>query len=234
MSPKLQTHRLKNKLSEQKRLQELNVFENKVRSLGFKRIAGIDEAGRGPLAGPVVAAVCVIEEGVFFEGIDDSKKLTPKKRQSLFQIITHHEKVNFAFGIVDSEIIDSINIYQATIKAMFGALDQLLIPPDYLLVDGMQLSYNGIPSEKIIGGDGLSQSIAAASIIAKEVRDALMIKYHQEYPVYHFDQHKGYGTELHREMLKKFGPCQLHRRSFEPVRESLIKEQINLIVNYAE
>lgn len=212
---------LKNSLAEQERLRNLNKFESKFRSLGFRLIAGIDEAGRGPLAGPVVAAACIIDEGIFFEGVDDSKKLPPPKRKKLFEQITHHSQVKFGIGIIDAETIDRVNIYQATILAMHEALSELPVKPDYLLVDGMHISYAGIPCEKIIGGDGLSQSIAAASIIAKETRDALMVQFHSQYPNYHFDQHKGYATPLHKEALAKHGPCCIHRRSFAPCNSSL-------------
>lgn len=211
----------KSNQTEQERLQELNVFESKFRSLGFKHIAGLDEAGRGPLAGPVVAAACIIGEDIFFEGVNDSKQLTPIKRKILYDRITTHPKVHFGVGIIDSETIDRINIYQATIKAMHKALEGLSFKPDYLLVDGMHISYADIPCEKIIGGDARSQSIAAASIIAKEIRDALMIEFHHVYPHYYFDRHKGYGTELHHKALRKRGPCPIHRRSFGPVKELL-------------
>ena len=199
---------------ELKRLQRLNLFEDEARQGGFQHIAGVDEAGRGPLAGPVVAASCIIPQNLFFPGIDDSKKLLPKKRAHLFKELTSHPEIIYGIGIVSHEEIDRINIYQASIQAMLIAISKLSITPDILLVDGMKLP-SPIPSRKIIGGDALSQSIAAASIIAKETRDRIMEEYHETWPHYGFKDHKGYGTEKHREALAKYGPCMIHRMSFK-------------------
>lgn len=193
-------------------------FERRAQANGFKRIAGIDEAGRGPLAGPVVAAACLIHARSF-EGINDSKLLTPSQRQSLFDQITSTPGVNYAVGIVESKEIDRINILQATIKAMREAVARIEDPPDYLLIDGMDLFFDQIPSEKIVQGDSRSQSIAAASIIAKVTRDHLMRGYHQLYPLYGFDQHKGYGTAKHLHAIQKYGPCPIHRLTFAPLKE---------------
>jgi ribonuclease HII len=198
---------------ERKRLQRLTLFEEEARCEGFCHIAGVDEAGRGPLAGPVVAASCIIPQNLYFPGIDDSKKLTPKKRAELFKDLTFHPDVIYGVATVSHEEIDRINILQATIVAMLQAVAQLSITPDLLLVDGMKLP-SPIPSKKIVKGDSLSQSIAAASIIAKETRDRLMEEYDRLWPEYGFKDHKGYGTERHREAIKKYGPCKIHRMSF--------------------
>lgn len=203
---------------EQERLKRLNFYEEQARREGFTCIAGIDEVGRGPLAGPVVAAACIIPAGIYIAYVDDSKKLSPKKRASLFEQLTQDKRICYAVGMVDSEEIDRINIYQATIQAMCLAIEHLAVRPDYLLVDGMQMRALSIPCLRIVKGDSLSQSIAAASIIAKETRDALMRHYHQLWSQYGFDQHKGYGTPQHLEALSKYGPCQIHRRSFAPLK----------------
>lgn len=207
-------------MAEQDRLQQLLRYEEAARRLGYRFIAGVDEAGRGPLAGPVVAAACSIPEGIFFPGINDSKQLTAKQRASLFKEITTHPDVVYGVGIVSHEVIDQINILQASIKAMIDAVEALKIAPDYLLVDGLKLPHP-TPSEKIIKGDAKSQSIAAASIIAKETRDGLMETYHEKWPHYGFDRHKGYGTKKHVEAIRKHGPCPIHRSTFEPVKSLL-------------
>ncbi len=203
-------------------------FEKHARAKGFKTIAGIDEAGRGPLAGPVVACACIIPEGIFFPGINDSKQLSPKKREELFLKLTSHPDIFYGVAEISHLEIDIINIYQATINAMRKAVDNLKIIPDYLLVDGMKISYLNIESEKIIQGDTKSQSIAAASIIAKETRDRLMNEFHNMWPQYGFDQHKGYGTKKHLEALEKHGPCPIHRLSFSPLKEVLVQQSSNL------
>ena len=199
--------------SEKKRLLDLVKLEKAAEAEGFSCIAGIDEAGRGPLAGPVVAAACIFKEPLFFPGINDSKLLSPKKREQLFLELTNHPNVLYGIGIISHTIIDEINILQATHRAMHEAIANLKEEPDYLLVDGLQLKIS-TPSRKVIKGDRLSQTIAAASIIAKETRDALMLDYHQKYPEYGFDAHKGYGTKRHRDALKEHGFSPIHRRSF--------------------
>ena len=204
--------------NEWRRLKTLTVFEEEARQNGYKVIAGVDEAGRGPLAGPVVAAACLIPENLFIPGVDDSKKLLQKKRQEIFKQIVSDPRIIYCVGLVEVEIIDKINILQATIQAMLLAIEGLAKKPDYLLVDGLKLPHPSIPSLKIIAGDALSQSIAAASIIAKETRDRLMIEYHQKWPEYGFDQHKGYGTEKHLAAIDKHGPCPIHRMSFDPIK----------------
>lgn len=201
--------------AERERLHLLTRFEREARQQGHKVIVGIDEAGRGPLAGPVVAAACFIPEGIYFHGVDDSKKLKSEARQKLYQEITAHPGVLYGVGIVSHEVIDLINILQATIRAMIQAVDALSLNVDMMLVDGMNLPHPKFPSLKIIEGDALSQSIAAASIIAKETRDRIMEEYHEIYPHYGFGRHKGYGTEFHRKALEVHGPSPIHRRSFK-------------------
>ena len=178
---------------------------------------GIDEAGRGPLAGPVVAGAVVL--GKWFDpDIKDSKKLSPKKREMLFnRIIENAESIGI--GIVDNETIDQINILNATKRAMHKALANLHIDIDFLLIDAVKLNID-IPQLAIIGGDNISISIAAGSIIAKVCRDRIMLKLHEEFPEYQFDRHKGYGTAIHTSMLQKYGPCSIHRKSFSPVRKA--------------
>lgn len=192
-------------------------FERKARAQGFRRVAGIDEAGRGPLAGPVVAAACLLPYGLFFPEVNDSKQLTPKKRQELFLILTTHPEIHYGVGIVCHETIDSINIARATERAMILACDQLDPQPDLLLVDGLLLPHPSLPVWDIIKGDALSHSIACASIIAKVTRDSLMDKYDDEHPEYGFKSHKGYGTAKHMAALKEHGPCPIHRKSYAPV-----------------
>ncbi len=203
---------------EKNRLYQMTLFERQSREQGYQILAGIDEAGRGPLAGPVVAAACIIPEGVFFPGVNDSKQLTQKKRALLFEQITKHPDVVYGIGFIHADIIDQINIYQATIQAMLMALSNLPYFPEKILVDGMKLENpEKIPYEKIVQGDAKSQSIAAASIIAKETRDRWMEEYHQQWPQYGFYQHKGYGTAKHLEALELHGPCPIHRMSFAPL-----------------
>lgn len=180
---------------------------------GIRNIAGIDEAGRGPLAGPVVAAAVIFEPYYHIEGVTDSKKLSAKQREHFFEIITQNA-LSYGVGIVDNREIDRINIRRATFKAMRIAIGSLKINPQYLLIDGEELPDKIYPQEAIVKGDVRCFTIAAASIIAKVTRDRMLIEYDQQYPQYGFSRHKGYGTAFHREMIKKLGPCPLHRRSF--------------------
>ncbi|ADH17719.1 ribonuclease HII [Chlamydia trachomatis] len=200
--------------------EEKSIFENQAIEQGYSQVAGIDEAGRGPLAGPVVAGACILPRGKVFLGIDDSKKLTPKQRRYLYELLLEDPEVDCGVGVVSVERIDEINILEATKEAMVQAIASLRSTPDFLLVDGLFLPHK-VPSLKIIKGDARSVSIAAASIIAKEYRDELMRKLHVEYPEYGFDKHKGYGTAAHLQALKHFGPCVYHRKSFSPVKESI-------------
>jgi ribonuclease HII len=209
---------------ERRRLLNLIIYEEEARQSGFTVVAGVDEAGRGPLAGPVVAAACVIPYGVFFVGIDDSKKLDPIKRKRIFEQIVAEPGINYGVGMVSSNDIDKINILQATIQAMLQAVANLTFKPDLLLVDGLQLPHPVLSCRKIIKGDAKSQSIAAASIIAKETRDSLMREYHRQWPQYGFDQHKGYGTPQHFKTIAMYGPCPIHRLTFEPLKEMCAKK----------
>ena len=188
-------------------------YENKYKGKGL--VAGIDEAGRGPLAGPVVCA-CVImplDEDKIVEGVNDSKKLTPKKREQLFEQIKN-VAIDFCISIVDEKTIDEINILNATKLGMKNTVKGLKNTPYCILIDAVKLEDVDIKQENIIHGDALSYNIAAASILAKVTRDRLMEEYAVQFPQYCFEKHKGYGTKLHIEMLKKFGKCDIHRNSF--------------------
>ena len=193
-------------------------YEEKAYAEGHRLIAGVDEAGRGPLAGPVVAAACILPRELSFKGIDDSKKLSPEKRAELYQMLTTHPAVLYGVAIIENALIDEMNILKASLHAMALSVKELPREPDYLLIDGNHLPPTHILSKAVIKGDSHSISIGAASIIAKHRRDLLMIEYHKKYPHYGFDQHKGYGTKMHVEALKLHGPCPIHRLSFEPVR----------------
>ena len=188
-------------------------FEQILRQQGYQRIVGIDEAGRGALAGPVVAAAVILPTDCQISGVTDSKQLTPKKRAGLFDEI-YRIAVAVGVGCVDNEEIDQINILQATMGAMAQAITQITPAPDYALVDGTHLPEIFLPAKAIPKGDVLIQSIAAASIIAKVTRDRLMIELDETYPGYGFPVHKGYGTLLHRQAIAQLGPCPIHRRSF--------------------
>ncbi len=185
----------------------------------FQRIAGVDEAGRGPLAGPVVAAAVVLDPAHPIEGLADSKKLSAARREQLVEQI-YRQSLAVGICCVEAGEIDQINILQATLKAMSGAVGQLRPPPDRVLVDGNRLPRLAMPAAALVGGDGLEPAISAASIIAKTRRDAIMLDWHQRYPVYGFDRHKGYGTAFHLEALATHGPCPAHRHSFRPVSQT--------------
>jgi len=197
---------------------EQMAFEEKTGAKGFSIIAGIDEAGRGPLAGPVVSGAVILPVSFSVIGITDSKKLTRKKRELLYKEI-YTNALSVGVGIVEPKEIDSINILQASLFSMSLAVKDLSIQPQYLLIDGKFPIPSDIPQESIIKGDSLSISIGAASIIAKVTRDRLMHRYHEKYPQYGFDRHKGYPTLAHRQAVKEFGPCPIHRRTFKGVRE---------------
>jgi ribonuclease HII len=194
----------------------LLIVEDSLRRSGL-RVAGIDEAGRGPLAGPVVAAAVVFPAGTFITGVNDSKKLTPRARAGLFDEIMIRA-LSVGVGSVDNTVIDDINILNATFLAMDGAVGSLSIRPGHLIIDGNLfrpgIATSGIPFTTVVGGDGECFSIAAASIVAKVTRDRLMEEFDREYPGYGFAQHKGYGTADHREAILRLGLCPIHRRSF--------------------
>ncbi|MDH4082658.1 MAG: ribonuclease HII [Nitrospira sp.] len=192
-------------------------FERVARLCGYRRIAGIDEAGRGPLAGPVVAAAVILPSRCRLLGINDSKQLSAKDREQVYAAILERA-VGVGIGSADVAEIDQLNILEATRLAMRRAVDQLAPPPDYLLIDAVSIPEFHVPTRPIIKGDCLSVSIAAASIIAKVTRDRLMAKYHETFPEYGFLSHKGYGTAEHLERLARHGPCPIHRRTFSPVQ----------------
>jgi ribonuclease HII len=190
--------------------------EKKLTEAGYRYVAGIDEAGRGPLAGPVVASAVIFPQNWIYPGIKDSKKLSPKKRQQLFSVIKKNA-VAWSWALVDAQEIDRINILQASLLAMKKAAESLLINPDYIIVDGNHSISVTTPQTAIIKGDERSHTIAAASIMAKVVRDSIMCKYHVIYPEYNFATHKGYGTRQHLETLRVHGCCFIHRKTFRGV-----------------
>lgn len=199
--------------AENERLEMINIFENEGYEKGFTYIGGIDEAGRGPLAGPVVAAVVVFKPGTKIEGINDSKKLSEAKRDELFEIIKE-EALDYGIGIVQKDEIDEYNILNATYMAMKKAVNCLKQKPDYLLVDAAHIPDVDIEQKSIIKGDSKSISIAAASILAKVTRDSIMYEYDKMYPEYGFASHKGYGTDQHYKAIREHGITSIHRRSF--------------------
>jgi len=209
-----------------KELKNLLKFETELYNKGFKYIAGVDEVGRGPLAAGVLAAAVILDPNKPINGLNDSKQLTEKKRVLLAKEI-EEKALFYSYGYVDANIIDQINIYQASKLAMLKALSYLKVKPDYILSDAMPLFEQDIPFQAIIKGDSLSASIAAASIIAKVKRDEIMDKLARIYPGYGFEKHKGYPTKLHLDKLFELGPCPLHRRTYKPVKECYLK-QMNL------
>jgi len=196
----------------------LHGFDTEFSIQGYRFIAGIDEAGRGPLAGPVVASAVILPPDISIDGVDDSKKLSSEKREILFKIIKE-KALSVGIGIISSKVIDEINILEATREAMLNAVENLKITPDLIIIDGITPIKSSIKQLTIKKGDSLSQSIAAASIIAKVTRDRLMLDYDARYPTYLFAKHKGYGTAEHLERIKEFGPCEIHRNSFKGVKE---------------
>jgi ribonuclease HII len=197
-------------------------YEKKLRAAGLAHIAGIDEAGRGALAGPVVAAAIILPEKFRHRKLNDSKQLAPEMREKVYVDLTTNPEVIWATGIVDHVEIDAINILRATHKAMHAALAILSVQPDHVLIDGLPVFPFPFPQTAIIDGDCISKTIAAASVIAKVTRDRMMRDFCAQFPEYCFSQHKGYTTELHLTKLHEFGPCPIHRRSFEPVAQPLL------------
>jgi len=193
-------------------------FEKDARKQGYSRIAGIDEAGRGPLAGPVVAAATILPQAFHLPHLDDSKRLSPKRREQLFDAI-YEQAVTVGIGIVDPIEIDRVNILQASLLSMRIAVDNLRPAPDYLLIDGTFQIRSPVPQRVIKHGDRRSLSIAAASVIAKVTRDRLMRLYDEEFPEFGFREHKGYSTEKHRAAIRAFGCCSIHRKTFRGVKE---------------
>jgi ribonuclease HII len=200
-------------------------FERSLLSQGTLVIAGVDEAGRGPLAGPVVASAVLlpaewIRDGLprRLRGLNDSKQLTPDERERFFSVLTSSPAVLYGVGCIDVTVIDTINILQATHRAMNEALARLQTIPEHVLVDGLRVASLKFPQTAIVEGDAKSYSIAAASVIAKVTRDRMMVEYDRQFPAYGFAEHKGYGTPKHLAALTAHGPCALHRRSFAPIR----------------
>ncbi|MFL6594749.1 MAG: ribonuclease HII [Chthoniobacterales bacterium] len=195
--------------------------ERKIRALGFSSIVGIDEAGRGALAGPVVAAAVILPEKFKHKRLNDSKQLLPERREEIYGDLVSNPKIVWSIGVIDSIEIDRINILRATHRAMHVALASLTSQPDHALIDGRPVSPFPLPQTAVIDGDCYSLSIAAASVIAKVTRDRMMREFCARYPEYCFSQHKGYATELHVAKLHAHGPCPIHRCSFEPVAQPL-------------
>lgn len=188
--------------------------ENELMNEGYNLVCGVDEAGRGPLAGPVCAAAVILKPDTVIEGLNDSKKLTEKKREALFDVIIENA-VDCSIALVDNERIDEINILEATFEAMEQAVHTLKITPDCAIIDGnREPKHLNIPCKTVVKGDSISMSVAAASILAKVTRDRLMLEMAKVYPQYQFEKHKGYGTALHTQLIKEHGPCAIHRKTF--------------------
>ncbi|MFI3329675.1 MAG: ribonuclease HII [bacterium] len=202
-------------------------YENDLINNGVKYIAGVDEAGRGPLAGDLVVASVILPTDFKIEGIDDSKSISDKKRRETFELIKKHA-ISYSIIFITTDEIDEYNIYKATQIGMKRAIDNLDVIPGHVLIDAMPLPEVSIPNTSIIKGDKLSASIGAASILAKVTRDDYMEAMSKKYPNYHFDKHKGYGTKLHMESLEKYGPCDIHRKSYKPVKKYLPSAQMKL------
>lgn len=200
-------------------------YENEAYARGKKIIVGMDEAGRGPMAGPLVVGAVIFEKGFYNEDINDSKKLTEKKREALYDLIIENA-LAYCIEVIDVEEVDQLNVYQASKTGMLRAIEHLSIQPDYALTDAMPLG-NAIEHQAIIKGDALSISIAAASILAKVTRDRIMKEYDLIYPEYGFAKHKGYPTKQHKEALKTYGVTPIHRKTFQPVKE-VLNEQLTL------
>ena len=207
---------IQDEYEEETRLEKMLCYEKDLYAQGIECIAGIDEVGRGPLAGPVVAAAVILPLGCKIKGLNDSKKIPKKKHQEIYQAVMD-KALAVGIGLMDSNIIDQVNIYEATKLAMKEALSKLSLKPDYLLIDAMKLDVE-IPQESIIKGDANSLSIAAASIVAKVTRDKLMTDYDKEFPGYDFAQNAGYGTKSHLQGLERNGVTPIHRKTFEPVK----------------
>lgn len=214
--------RLEREQAERERVTALYRYEIEAQNGGAEYIAGVDEAGRGPLAGPVVVAAVILPVGLFIPKLNDSKKLSEKVREELFDFI-NKEAIAVKTALIDERTIDRVNIYQATINGMYEAILGLDPVPQKVLIDAVPLERLPMPSLSIIKGDAKSASIAAASIIAKVTRDRLMKEYDQQYPEYGFAQHKGYGTAQHIQAIREHGICPIHRRSFEPI-SSMFRE----------
>ena len=206
-----------------------SALESALRKRGYSKIAGIDEAGRGPLAGPVVACAVVVPFGMRLPKLTDSKFLSGQDLESLYQRLTNSKEVVYGVAVVDNEEIDRVNILQATLKAMYQSVENLSCLPEAAIVDGTFVPGTlSMPCFAVVKGDRLCRSVSAASVFAKVTRDRIMLKYDVQWPEYGFASHKGYGTELHLERLRKYGPCPIHRRSFAPVAELSAPTQLTL------
>lgn len=201
-------------------------YEQAARAKGFMQIAGIDEAGRGPWAGPVTAAAVILPEQFAHAQLNDSKQLSGKKREIIFKELMVHERIFWGIGSASAAEIDELNILRATHLAMQRAVNHLRMTPDFLLIDGRPVKSFTIPQQSIVKGDGKSLSIAAASILAKVTRDSLMLEIDREFPQYGFARHKGYGTSQHSKAIQTFGPCAIHRKSFAPIRTALAGQSL--------
>lgn len=198
---------------EKQRVYAMYETERELKNMGYNLICGVDEAGRGPLAGPVYAAAVILKENFFIEGINDSKKLSEKRREELYDVIVENA---VAYGVfsVNEKRIDEINILNATFEAMNGAVNSLAVQPDFVLIDGNRIKNMTLPHMTVVKGDAKSASIAAASILAKVSRDRYICEMAKKYPEYGFEKHKGYGTAAHNEAILKYGPCEIHRKTF--------------------
>lgn len=205
-------------------MNDLLEYEKELYDKNIKLIAGIDEVGRGPLCGPVVACACILPENYHLEGLNDSKKLSEKKRDKLYEILIN-DAISYGLGIISPKRIDEINILEATKEAMKEAIKNLEVKPEHLLIDAVKLETN-IPSTSIIKGDAKSASIAAASIIAKVTRDRMMIELGKKYPEYGFEKHKGYGTSSHIDAVKKYGVLDFYRFTFAPISDLIKSSEV--------
>jgi len=204
----------------------MSIFESMLSERGYSKIAGVDEAGRGPLAGPLVVAACILPKSFFLSELNDSKQLTKEQRKLQFDILTNNPDIAYSYIVVDEKTIDRLNILQATMYGMLKAVETLKVSPDYVLIDGNKMPDIKSRGEAIVSGDENSISIAAASIIAKVVRDQIMDEMQTKYPKYAFGDHKGYATKQHLDEIEKHGPCQIHRRSFEPIKSMSLPSQL--------
>ena len=202
-------------------MEDLLKYEKGLYSNGIELIAGVDEVGRGPLIGPVVAAAVILPKNYYLEGLTDSKKLSEKKRNKFYEIIMK-DAISIGVGIIDEKTIDEVNIYEATKLAMYDAINKLKVKPEHVLIDAMKLDLD-IPSTSIIKGDAKSESIAAASVIAKVTRDSMMYELDKKYPMYGFSSHKGYPTKKHIEAINKYGLIEGYRKTYAPIKD-IIKE----------
>lgn len=209
------------------KMNDLLIYEKELYKTGVELIAGVDEVGRGPLFGPVVTAAVILPKNYKLEGLTDSKKLTPRKRDEFYDIIMK-DAIAVSIGMKDPEVIDEVNIYEATKLAMMEAIEGLNPKPEHILIDAMKLEKLDIPSTSIIKGDAKSESIAAASVIAKVTRDRILDEVGKQYPGYGFEQHKGYPTKAHIEAVKKYGLIEGYRKTFEPIK-SIINGSVNYV-----